>query len=41
MLRNVARVSVLLAAVSGLPALFNGAAHALVSFHHCEPLRRA
>jgi hypothetical protein len=34
MLRNVARVIVLLAAVSG-------AALALVSFDHCEPLRRA
>jgi hypothetical protein len=34
MLRNVARVIVLL-------ALFSGAAHALVSFNHCEPLRRA
>jgi hypothetical protein len=41
MLRNVARVIVLLAAVSGLLALFSGAAHALVSFNHREPLRRA
>jgi hypothetical protein len=32
---------ILLAAVSGLLALFSGTAHALVGFNHCEPLRRA
>jgi len=39
-LRNVGRSVVLLAAMSGLLALFSGVAHAFVSANHCEPVRR-
>jgi hypothetical protein len=38
--RGVLRLVVLLAAMSGLLALFSGVAHAFVSANHCEPVRR-
>jgi len=34
------RLVVLVAAVSGVLALFSGPAHALVVMNHCEPVRR-
>ncbi len=37
--QRVVRLVVLVAAVSGVLALFSGAAHAFVVTNHCEPVR--
>jgi hypothetical protein len=39
MTRRIRRATVLLAGVTGLLVLSEQAAHAYISYNHCEPLR--
>jgi hypothetical protein len=40
MTRRLRRAAIVLAGVTGLLALWEQAAHAFISYNHCEPLRR-
>jgi hypothetical protein len=40
MTKRIRRTLVVLAAVTGLLALWTQAANAYISYNHCEPLRR-
>jgi hypothetical protein len=39
MIKRIRRVTILLASMAGLLVLSEQAAHAFISYNHCEPLR--
>ena len=39
MIRGIRRVTILLASAAGLLVLSEQAAHAFISYNHCEPVR--